>query len=470
MLNFFPQYFTKRAIILYFVSILACLIVFIRQPMTWYNYVIGAVAVLMFFIGSQQLPLRWGKLSPKKFTVNIFVVGLIIRIIWVIFSYYFYTALNGNPFEFDTADAGNYDWHAQQLYEKGWGEYENIFSDFGFSDRGYPTFLGVSYMIYGHNIFIARLIKAILSAFTAVLIYKLASRTFGENVGRMAGIFCMLMPELINICGLHTKETEMIFIAVLGIERADNAIRSPRLSFGNLVLPVLCAGVLFSFRSLMGVCVLFAFTTALLFTNVRTGNFAKRMILFVWVITSIVFLSRGIIMTEIETAWNSRQMNQEQAMTWRSLRAGGNRFAVYGRKAIFAPAIFVIPIASETNVPQRMLQLENGGYFVKNLMAFFTMFALFLIIVDALKRGKKWRDFLLVGSFMLGYLAVIASSSFAQSGRFHLPALPFFLMFAAYGVSKSTNRTKFYYTIYLLLLFAVLIAWNWVKLAGRDMI
>jgi hypothetical protein len=196
----------------------------------------------------------------------------------------------------------------------------------------------------------------------------------------------------------------------------------------------------------------------------------KRVVLGVWIVIAIIFLSGGKILTEIEQAWHSRQLNQEESMEWRSKRAGGNKFAVYGSTAIFAPAIFVIPIASETNVPQRMLQLQNGGYYVKNLIAFFAMFALFFIIVDAIKRGGKWRDFLLVASFMIGYLGVIAISGFAQSGRFHLPALPFVLMFAAYGVSQSTNKVKTFYDIYLILLFVALVAWNWSKLAGRDML
>ncbi|MCL2597539.1 MAG: hypothetical protein FWD66_07775 [Paludibacter sp.] len=470
MLDYFPQYFTKRATGLYFISIIACLVIFLGHPMAWYNYIIGAVSVLLFFIGSYRLPLKWANLSPKTFINNVFFISLLIRIIWVVFSYFFYTVLNGNPFEFDTADAGHYDWLAQQLYEQGWGAYENIFAGIGFSDRGYATFLGASYMVYGHNILIARLVKAVLSAFTAVLVYKLASRTFGENVGRMAGIFCMLMPDLINICGMHTKETEMIFLVVYGLERADNAIRSAHFTFGNLVMPVLCAMALFSFRSLLGMGLFFSFITALFFTSARVGNFGKRAILIIWVVAAVSFIAGGKIITEIEQTWNSRQMNQEENMTWRSERAGGNKFAKYGQVAIFAPLVFVIPFASETGVPQRMLQLLNGSYFVKNIMAFFVMLALFLIIYDTIKSRGKWRDFLLIGSFMIGYLAVISASGFAQSGRFHLPALPFFLMFAAYGVSRSTNQVKKYYTVYIILLFAALIAWNWVKLAGRGMI
>ena len=90
---------------------------------------------------------------------------------------------------------------------------------------------------------------------------------------------------------------------------------------------------------------------------------------------------------------------------------------------------------------QENQRLINGGNYVKNILAFFTMFALFLLI----KEGK-WRDHLLIGSFTIGYLVVIALSAFAQSERFHQPALPFILVFAAYGISRSENKTKKYFT------------------------
>jgi hypothetical protein len=109
-------------------------------------------------------------------------------------------------------------------------------------------------------------------------------------------------------------------------------------------------------------------------------------------------------------------------------------------------------------------QLIHGANYVKNIMAFFVIFVLFWSI----KTGK-WRDFLLLGSFTLGYLLVIAFSAFAQSERFHQPALPFILVFAAYGISRADNKTKKYYTWWLAFIFVALIGWSWFKLAGRGM-
>jgi hypothetical protein len=75
-------------------------------------------------------------------------------------------------------------------------------------------------------------------------------------------------------------------------------------------------------------------------------------------------------------------------------------------------------------------------------------------------------------AILCGYLVVLVFSSFAHSERFHLPILPFSLMFAAYGISKMNEVwwIKKYYTYWCALIFVAAIAWNWFKLAGRGMV
>jgi len=102
---------------------------------------------------------------------------------------------------------------------------------------------------------------------------------------------------------------------------------------------------------------------------------------------------------------------------------------------------------------------------VKNIMAFFVIFAFYWIL-----KNKKWRDYLLLEAFTLGYLLVIAMSTFAESERFHLPAVPFLMIFAAFGISKITNKEKKYFKWYLVFIFLAVVGWNWFKLAGRGLI
>ena len=130
--------------------------------------------------------------------------------------------------------------------------------------------------------------------------------------------------------------------------------------------------------------------------------------------------------------------------------------------------ILVIPFPTMTSPGegiQENQQLLHGGYFVKNVLAFFVILSLYYFY-----REKKWRDHLLLITTMISYLVVIALSSHAQSERFHLPAIPIFLIFAAYGVLNIKMIHKNWFNYYLTFLFIVLVGWNLFKLAGRSLV
>ena len=113
---------------------------------------------------------------------------------------------------------------------------------------------------------------------------------------------------------------------------------------------------------------------------------------------------------------------------------------------------------------QENQQQINGGNYVKNILAFFVIFALIWGL-----NNKVWRNYLLIGSFTIGYLLVLAFSAFAQSERFHQPALPFVLILSAVGISRVTNRTKKYFLWWMGFIFIAIVSWNWFKLAGRGL-
>ena len=170
------------------------------------------------------------------------------------------------------------------------------------------------------------------------------------------------------------------------------------------------------------------------------------------------------IMSEIDTAWSRREFNQAQGMESRSNR--GNRFAEYGTAAVFAPLVFTIPFPTMVNTEgHENQQMLHGGNFVKNVMSGFTIFALVLLILSG-----EWRKHTLPMAMMVSYLAVIASSNFAHSERFHQPALPFELLFAAFGISQMKAKHVKWFEYWLVFLLVADVAWAWVKLAGRGLI
>jgi len=468
VLNYFPKYFTSKAIYLYLGVLVLCNIIFLSHPLAlvWWGF--GIVEVLSFFYFSNQLTRTWADYSEKRFLKNIFVTAFLIRLGWVVFSYFFYIYMTGRPFEFDAADASGYhteaSWVADMIHNSNIQPYFDYIKG-RYSDMGYPFYLGIEYSITGNSIIIERILKSIFGAYTCVLIYKLGKRTFSEEVGRMSAIFCMLMPNMILYSGLHVKEVEMVFLTVWFLERSDAMFRNKNFNFAEIAPPVLIAGSLFFFRTVLGITSILALFTTIVFTTSKILGFGKRMILVVWILAVVGYFVGGTISTEIESVWATRGNSQEQSMKMRATEINGNKFAKYAKGAVFAPVIFVIPFPTIIETPlQQNQKIINGGNYVKNIMAFFTIFALYWII-----KNKKWRDYMLLGSFTIGYLIIIALSAFAQSERFHQPVVPFELLFAAFGISIMTNKDKKYFRWWMIFIFIAIVGWSWVKLAGRDL-
>ena len=469
MLDFIPKYFTEKAILLYVGALTAISLIFFSRALPLMFMAFGFIEVVAFFYFANLLTKKWAQVSQKRFKSNLFYTAFFIRLAWVLFSYVFYTARYGVPFEFEARDSHFYDDSAVWINSL-LSAHQSLqpFLDSlkgGYSDAGYAIYLGFQYFITGDSIFIARILKALYGALTCIIIFKFALRNFGEEVARMAGIFCLLMPNLIYYCGLHLKETEMLFLTVWFIERADSMLRNKNFNFAEIAPPLTLAGLLFFFRTVLGVTALFSLFTALMFSSTKVVGWGKRLILIVWVLVTVSFFVGGQIAAEVEQVWKDKDENQKTSMEYRAQQENGNKYAKYASTAVFAPIIFVMPFPTMVYTDgQENSQLLHGGYYVKNFMAFFVLLAFIWVI-----KNKKWRDYTLIGSFTIGYLGIMAMSSFAQSERFHLPALPFLMIMAAFGVNKVTNSDKKYFKWYMVFIFIALIAWNYVKLAGRGL-
>ncbi len=466
MLNYIPWFFTKKAILTYLIALVVIVILFFSYAMSMLWVAFGVVEVFGFFYFTNLLSKRWSNIKTPIFKNRLFSISFVIRIVWVLFSYAFYQFMTGEPFEFLAADSKLYHSVALDLANRGYAHMQSVFWGMGIDDMGYATYLGTIYMLTGNSILVTRLLKALLGAWTVLLIYKIARRNFGEATGRMAGVMAMLFPNLILYAGLHLKEVEMVFLITAFIERSDYLLRSGKISFTKIIWPLALASLLFTFRTVLGVAALFALFSALLFSSTRMLKMGNKIIGLIWVFVALAFLAGGRISRQVEYYWNQRDANQQASMEWRAERKDGNTLARYGSTVIFAPAIFVLPVSTMVDIEtQQNQQLIHGGNYAKNILSFFMYFILFWII-----RNKKWRDFVLIEAFFLSYLAILAMSSFAQSERFHQPILPFYIMFVAYGISKATYKTKKYFNWYAIAVFLVLVAWNFVKLKGRGLV
>ena len=469
MLNYVPKYFTNKAIALYFIALAVVSVVFMNNMIQLRFIPFGIAAAVGFFYFSNTFTKKWNNYSEKKFIKKLFITALAIRAVWVVFSYFYYITQTGTPFDWGFGDAWGYHLCAEEiaagLREGNWAIFAVYLDIFGPSDFGYMSYLGVLYWFTGDSIMIARLIKALLSAFMCVLIYKLTTRNFGESTGRIAGVLAMLMPHFIYYCGGHLKETEMIFLAVAFVERADYLLRSKNFNFVNIAIPIVLAASLFFFRTILGLTALMTFFTAIVFSPGRVVNWKQRILVGAWVVAMVGYFLGGQIATEVEIIWEGRDTHLDESREFRAERRYGNEFARYAGAAVFAPMIFTIPFPTMVNIEhQPVQQMLNGTNFVKNITSFFTILGIFLLVYR-----KQWRKHLLVLTFLICYLGILANTGFAHSERFHLPSVPFALIIAAYGISQMDNEKKKYFNWWTMLIFVAIVVWSWFKLAGRGM-
>lgn len=479
--SFIPKRVTSWAMLTYVAAMLCCNILFASHILHWQWWFFGAIEVLGFFYFANRLSKGWFYLKPLHFTQKLFWTALFLRAVWVVISYALYQKWTGTAFSVGSADEVFYDEVAQyvagMMRNGDWNIFSNIKQYSGniqYSDMGYPIYLTFIYWIFGGSIVVARLIKAILGAWTAVLMYKFASRNFGEQIGHMTAIMCMLMPNLIYYCGFQLKEVEMVFLCVLFVERADFLLRKGKLTFVPTALLMLMPAVMFTIRTALAATMVMAFFCALLLSSERVVSWGRRALLFTLalVFAGVVLTTSTSIGQDIQQMWQARSYTQQDAIEWYSTRkdAGGfsNSLAKYAGAAVFAPMIFTIPFPTMVETyGQENQKMIHGGNFVKNILSGFTIAALFILLFSG-----DWRKYVLPLAILCGYLVVLVFSSFAHSERFHLPILPFSLMFAAYGISKMNEVwwIKKYFPYWCALMFVAAVAWNWFKLAGRGMI
>lgn len=470
MIPYFPKQISYRGIFVYLIALILISVYYYSYAMSFLFIAIGIIWVFGFFLLTRFLSKEWQHLNKSNFIESLFIVAIVLRLAWVIASYFILNFTNGNPFEINAADSITYHRGAEWLSEYSWRQifrhYYNDAQMYGISDIGYPFYLTVVYKILGPNVLLARIIKAFASAFTCVLIYKLSSRTFGDSIARIAGIMAVLMPNLIIYCGYHLKETEMIFLEVAFLERLDYLFRSNRISLGDIILTTILAGSLFFFRTAMGTASLFCTaTTLLLYSSPAMKKGWRRVALIGWGVLCIFLLGGGKIATDVEEMWEDKDMNQRYKREEQVSR--GYQWSDYATGTVMAPLAIVLPFATMVNIDldQQNQLVKSGGNYIRNFMGFFALIAIY----EAIRR-RKWKNYSLIGSFTIAYLGVVAFSGFSNSERFLLPGLPCLIMMWAYGIAMLREKTYRFLTPWCVIVFLMEFGWSFFKLGSRSLL
>lgn len=467
-MNYVPALFAYRSILLFIVLIGLNLALFAGNmfPPLWIITSIGTA--FLFFHFSHNWTKKWASIPEKSFRGKVFTHAMGILLGYVVVSYFFFTFMTGQPFEFYASDSMLY--HRLGLQVKDWlfaGEFD-FFDKLWFlktSSKGYVIFLGVIYTLFFDSILAARIVQALIGAWCCVLVYDLAKRNFGDKAARIAAVMVMLAPPLVYYCGMHLKESLMVFLVVGFLNTGDRLVRAHVFRLQDLLLVMLLGGLLIFFRAALAVTMIMSFLVAVLFLSHRVSRTARRLGIFIVLLSGLALLSTTPAFDEAEQYFQHAGSHIDDQMQYYADRTGGNVLAQYGSVAVFLPLTFIGPLPTLTNMGHENLLMLSGALYTRNIIVFFTILAFIAII-----KRKVLRQNILLLCALFSWLFVLGNSGFALSDRFHLVIIPIIIIFAGYGVTQINKQNWKYFMFYLFFISVLIIAWNWFKLAGRGMI
>ena len=472
-----PNWMTGKAMVFFFVTMIVCWGAFGHVP-EFELWIVASITVVLFFYGSESMSKSLERKKEKTFLKNIFLIGLAMRLIWMLYCYLYFNMEHFGNTNGDNTDSLWYMSYGDALAKWIGSGFEGSLSDLrkfwmaGIDDTGYPMWLGILGYITGttEGVFIPMLIKCFFSAYSSISIYNIAKRHYGDGTARMAAIFMCVNPNMIFWCGNMFKEIEMVFLVCVAIDNFDRVLTSgKRFTFKNLLPGFLAATALMFFRSVLGIVVFLAVFAHIVMASQRVMSTGKKIIAGVLVATVLAASMGDRIRTQSKELLESAQSTerQEKNLNFRASREGGNSFARYAGTAVFAPLIFTIPFptfnsAQEGQIAQVQL---SGGSYIKNIFSFFVLIVMFMMLISG-----EWRNHVFILAYTLGYHVVLVMSNFAHSGRFHMPVWPMIMLFAAYGIqiAKSNAKIRKWFPTALVVEVLICIAWNWFKLKGRG--
>ena len=472
-----PKWLVWKPIIFFFVAFVACRVAF-GYPMPAEFVVVACFSVLLFFYGNYEFARLSQRNNENTFLRKMFWAGLIIRLMWGFYLYFFFNPeFYGNTYG-DDADTGWYmdfghgiaDWIRNGMpisFDQLRISYASAIDDIG-----YPIILALEYILTFDvsDVLVPFAAKSFMGAYCAICIYRLSKRHFSEGVARLAVIFVTFNPNMIYWCGSMMKEPEMIFFCCLFLEKTDFTLStSSKLGFRQLLPGVLIGLFFFFIRTALGLVAFLAIFGHIVFVSHRVMSTGKKVLAGLMVAIALLIGVGERLQVQSQELFSTVQSGSQKVnMEWRAERKGGNSFAKYAGAAVFAPLIFTIPfptfnMAVEDQITQMLL---CGGSYIHNLLSFLVIVVMLLMLASG-----EWRKHVFILAYTIGYLVILVFSGYAQSGRFHMPIWPV-ILFAAGGIqiAKSNKRLQRGVNIVLLLEVFVSLAWNWFKLAGRGMI
>lgn len=397
----------------------------------------------------------------NKGLISIFILALLLR------AAYIMTLDNSSV---GPPDSSNYDELAMNLKSGQGLQAEGFFGEEWYSFRAplFPIFLASVYTIFGHSYLAARLVLALVSALTCIIIYRIGDKTFNPKVGMVAAAGMAIYPKFIYYSGFLIPETLYILllaVTILFLLKARDGWNLSDLAWGgiffgltSLTKPTILFFLLFIFIWMMTVSqskkeATRSFLVTILFVALTMSPWAVRNHL----------IHREIVFTTYEGGYNfwlahnpstlARERGliekehsylPEDESTFKNLsEADKNRlfieqalFFIKERPFEFLESLGIQFINFWRLYPR--IQYVERKYVIIGLFSFGPLLLLSLL---GMVVSRKEREKVLLFYLLFIYYTAI-HMLFAVVTRYRVPIVPYLIIFAAYALIWLGKKGK----------------------------
>lgn len=427
----------------------------------------GFTVVAFFLIGIAFLPVKFLVMPYRKKIRAFFFISFFTHLLFLVILYIYYFSLDGTLFGPNAMDVTGYHlvpkWMAEEYSSTGTLNIQYYLDLVGsFSDMGYIFWMFFWYTLFGSDLWLHGLLNIIFASFSAVLVYKITLRQFGEKVGILAAIMMLLHPFFIYYNSIALKETIMLWLVLMFFKQAQAYFIFPNRKALHLVLALLSVLMLTFFRNFLAIVLGLGFLIHFLFNGVKRSRSIN---IFISIITFIGFYYLFTSLNVFADANTLINISGESFDSVVARRTGNSLVERFTSLPAFIVLAFSGPFPTIVNIPdQESILLQMGGAFLRNLMVPFSMFSIWFVF------KKELRQNLMYLFFIFAYLFIVAYSGYGNSMRYNLVVLPILLIYTAKGIQDITFNQRKVYHIYLFILVLVILMWNYSKLAGRGII
>lgn len=468
-LYFWPQSFSRKAILLASLLLLGFFLAFPSTIMPIPVLLSGFLIILLFFAFLNYFSVYWLKYQPRLLFQRLFLFSFLSRLIFVGYQYLLtYTFQpDSYPFEINAADAWTYHLTALQIRDHLWDNQLSSFLDNLLRDRsdwGYTIYTALIYNIFGPYTLPVRLLNCLWGSLTVVFLAKTAGLLGDLRHARITGILAMLMPSLLWFGGMSLKETLMIFFIVTILYLSTKAVIRKKFNYFDITLIILFTFSLLFFRTVLTILIFISLGFYFFINSARRNSFRTISLLLIFVLITGMLINKYGFTSSIEGTYEQSENYFVTKMETKTKMVGNLNYKLTIVSPFIIAGSIITPFPSFLYLEDRQLAIviHYQNEIIRNFLYYFAFLGIFYLFRHAFKRNAL----LLV--FALGYMFVLTLTGYSFEDRFQLLSLPPLIVFMSFGIIESKAIWLKRWDYYLVLVIIGIIAWNVFKIAIRQ--